>query len=261
MGTGPGGIAVDGAGNIYVADTWNHRIQKFDKDGKFVTKWGSFINLADNAVTDPNQQSMFFGPRGVAIGPDGNVYVTDTGNKRIATFTPDGKFVREITSGVNADKTAHVYRYDKEGEMNEPIGLAVDKAGNIFVADVNNRRIQKFDPTGKFAAQWPIPAGSWDPGPYLEPFLALDAGGECVRHGAHGQGSAEVQPHRATAGPEERQRNDHAATTHRHHSGARRHGVRGGHQRQQRGEPGEDTGSADCGLRIADCALARCKSG
>jgi sugar lactone lactonase YvrE len=194
VGTGPGGVAVDTAGNIYVADTWNHRIQKFDKDGKFVTKWGSFINLADNAVTDPNQQSMFFGPRGIAIGPDGNVYVTDTGNKRIATFTPDGKFVSEISSGVNADKTAHVYRYDKEGEMNEPIGLAVDKGGNIFVADVNNRRIQKFDPQGKFAAQWPIPAGLWDPGPYLEPFLAVDTDGNVYATAPTGKAVLKFSP-------------------------------------------------------------------
>jgi len=178
-GTGPGGIAVDSAGNIYVADTWNHRIQKFDKDGNYVTAWGSFINMTDaTAAGDPDAKSKFYGPRGIAIGPDGNIYVTDTGNKRVAIFTSDGTFVREISSGVTPEKLAQQYAYDKDGEMNEPIGIAVDKQGNVYVADANNHRIQKFDNTGKYAAQWPIPTGMWDPGPYMEPFIAIDGQGD-----------------------------------------------------------------------------------
>jgi YYY domain-containing protein len=178
VGTGPGGIAVDAAGNIYVADTWNHRIQKFDKDGNYVTAWGSFINLTDpTASADQDAHSKFYGPRGVAIGPDGNIYVTDTGNKRVAIFTPDGKFVREISSGVTPAKLAQQYPYNKDGELNEPIGIAVDKQGNVYVADSNNHRIQVFDSTGKYARQWAIPAGMWDPGPYMEPFIALDGQG------------------------------------------------------------------------------------
>jgi sugar lactone lactonase YvrE len=61
--------------------------------------------------------------------------------------------------------------------MNEPIGLAVDKDGNVYVADSHNTRIQKFDKDGKFVAKWAIPAGAWDPGPFVEPFLALDGAG------------------------------------------------------------------------------------
>jgi YYY domain-containing protein len=178
VGTGPGGLAVDAAGNIYVADTWNHRIQKFDKDGNFVTSWGGFINLADTtAAGDPDAKTKFYGPRGVAIGPDGNIYVTDTGNKRVAIFKPDGTFVREISSGVTPAKFNAQYPYNKDGEMNEPIGLAVDKQGNVYVAEANNHRIEKFDNTGKYTAQWPIPAGMWSPGPYMEPFMAFDGQG------------------------------------------------------------------------------------
>jgi DNA-binding beta-propeller fold protein YncE len=177
-GTGPGGIAVDSAGNIYVADTWNHRIQKFDKDGKFLIAWGGFINLADAAASGaPENDSKFYGPRGIAIGPDGNVYVTDTGNKRVSIFTPEGTFVRQISSGVTSTLAAQLYAYDKDGEMNEPIGIAVDKDGTVYVADTHNYRIQKFDKDGKFVSLWTMPTGSWDPGPYVEPFMALDGAG------------------------------------------------------------------------------------
>lgn len=177
-GTGPGGVAVDSQGNVYVADTWNHRIQKFSNDGKFLAKWGSFVNIADpNSVNGQNRDAGFYGPRGVAIGPDGNLYVTDTGNKRVMVFDTSGKFVRKIDSGLTKEKIDSQYPFNQPGEMNEPIGIAVDKSGNVYVADTNNRRIQKFDNTGKFAAQWAVPQGAWDPGPYLEPFMAVDASG------------------------------------------------------------------------------------
>ncbi|MEO6458709.1 MAG: flippase activity-associated protein Agl23, partial [Chloroflexia bacterium] len=143
VGTGPGGIAVDPAGNIYVADTWNHRIQKFDKDGKFLGKWGDFISLGDAAsANDPARDSKFFGPRGVAVGPDGNVYVTDTGNKRVQIFDANGKFLRKIDSGMSATKLSPNYAFTQQGELNEPVGVAVDSAGNVYVADTNNKRIQ-----------------------------------------------------------------------------------------------------------------------
>lgn len=177
-GTGPGGIAVDKAGNIYVADTWNHRIQKFDSSGKFVKAWGSFINLSDPAsANDADPNSKFYGPRGIAIGPDGNVYVTDTGNKRVLVFDPNGSYVKKIDSGMSPTRKAPDYAFNKPGEMNEPIGIAVDGAGNVYVADSLNRRIQKFDTSGKPLAQWPIPINGWSPGAYLEPFLALDSAG------------------------------------------------------------------------------------
>lgn len=183
IGTGPGGLAADKDGNVYVADTWNHRMQKFDKDGKFVAQWGGFLSLTDEAAAqDPAIDSKFWGPRGVAVGPDGNIYVTDTGNKRVLIFSPDGKFVRKIDSGMSTTKKGPSegdpgYPFDKPGEFNEPIGIAVDGEGNVYVADTTNHRIQKFDKDGKPAAQWPVPEGVWAPGPYLEPFLALDSAG------------------------------------------------------------------------------------
>ncbi|MDQ3705786.1 MAG: TIGR03663 family protein [Chloroflexota bacterium] len=178
VGTGIGGIAVDAQGNVYVADTWNHRVQKFGPDGKFVAKWGDFVSLADAAgAVDPTRDSKFYGPRGIAVGPDGNIYVTDTGNKRVSIFDANGKFVRQISSNLTPERIAQNYAFNQPGEMNEPIGIAVDGQGNVYVADSLNRRIQKFDATGKFVAQWPVPGNNWEAGVYLEPFLAVDAQG------------------------------------------------------------------------------------
>jgi DNA-binding beta-propeller fold protein YncE len=69
------------------------------------------------------------------------------------------------------------YPFSKPGELNEPIGISVDKDGNVYVADTNNHRIQKFDNTGKPVAQWPVQDPGWKPGPFLEPFLGVDGAG------------------------------------------------------------------------------------
>ena len=178
QGTGPGGVAVDRIGNVYVADTWNHRIQKFDNNGKFIETWGSFLNLSDpKSANEQNKDSRFYGPRGVAISQDGNVYVTDTGNKRVLVFGLNANPKLQISIGAAPDRVAPQYPFDKPGELNEPIGVAVDKSGNVYVADTNNKRIQKFDSSGKYVKGWAMPQGSWEPGPYLEPFLATDGAG------------------------------------------------------------------------------------
>jgi DNA-binding beta-propeller fold protein YncE len=74
----PYGIAVDSSGNVYVADTWNDRIQKFGSQGSFTTKWGSY----------GSGDGQFASPAGVAVAPSGHVYVADTENNRIQKFVP-----------------------------------------------------------------------------------------------------------------------------------------------------------------------------
>ncbi|HEV2122766.1 MAG TPA: hypothetical protein VGW38_08335, partial [Chloroflexota bacterium] len=149
----PMGVAVDNQGNVYVADTWNHRIQKFDSSGKFVTKWSG--------------QGGFWGPRGIAVDGQGNVYVTDTGNKRIQKFDSSGKFIAQFGTGGAG-----------QGQLNEPIGLAVTTDGQMFVADTNNRRIQHFDASGAFVSQWPV--AGWQGSVRNEPYLALDGEGNVL---------------------------------------------------------------------------------
>ncbi len=77
----PRGVAVDAAGNVYVADTGNNRIQMFDSQGRFLAKWG----------TTGSSLGQFRRPSGVAVDADGNIYVADASNNRVQRFTPVAK--------------------------------------------------------------------------------------------------------------------------------------------------------------------------
>ncbi len=77
----PAGVAVDAAGNFYVADTANNRVQKFNKNGQFLTQWGS---ICDGCLRVP---------AGIAIDHEGRLLVVDSANRQVQTFAPDGRFV------------------------------------------------------------------------------------------------------------------------------------------------------------------------
>ncbi len=132
------GIAVDGSGSVFVADSGNARIQKFDNNGAFLTKWGS-LGSGDGQFYSPQLNS----PAGVAIDGSGNVFVVDNGNSRIQKFTNTGIFVGKWGSSGTGD-----------GQFAGPFGIAVDGNGNVYVADTGNSRIQKFDNTGTFLTKW-----------------------------------------------------------------------------------------------------------
>ncbi len=155
----PWGVAVDANGIVYVADTWNHRIQKFTLDGQFLGKWGFF------ATTDGQlgQPIGMWGPRAIAFDAEGNVYVTDTGNKRVQKFDPQGNFVAQWGGGGVI-----------EGYMDEPVGIATDAQGNFYVADTWNRRVQKFNAAFGYLKEWTI--SGWESQSIVnKPYLAVDA--------------------------------------------------------------------------------------
>lgn len=179
-----GAAAFDAAGNLFVADTGNFRVQKFGPDRSFILAWGGkgrgdgqFLepdNLTVDAdgrvyvldgerddiqVFDANGaylrtvgrygtgegQFLFFDTGGLSIGPDGNLWVADTSNQRIQRFSPHGELIAAYgTYGMTA------------GTFSSPNGIAVDNAGNVFVVDVGETgtRVQAFSEEGEFLAEW-----------------------------------------------------------------------------------------------------------
>jgi hypothetical protein len=110
------GIAVDNSDNVFVADKYNNRIQKFDSNGNFITTWGS-SGFGDGDF-------FFLGPSGIAADNSGNVFVADTWNNRIQKFDSNGNFITKWGS----------FGFD-DGAFFDPYGIAVDNSGNVFVAD------------------------------------------------------------------------------------------------------------------------------
>jgi uncharacterized protein (TIGR03663 family) len=170
-GNGPGkfndpwGIAIDASGAVFVADTFNHRIQKIDANGNVMFVWGQ-PGATDQPGSGRNTQ--FFGPRDIVITRKGQLLVTDTGNKRIQVFDIEGNFVTQFgKSGVG------------EGEFSEPVGLAEDESGNIYVADTWNKRIQVWSADFKYQRAFAVPAWeTMDPNLLTsidhKPYLAVD---------------------------------------------------------------------------------------
>jgi DNA-binding beta-propeller fold protein YncE len=174
----PGSIAVNQLGRVFVADTWNYRIQSFDLDGKFLLCWGAEHWFAIQDLTsdasgnlyvtcggadevrkyDPNAKlicrwgstgsgdGQFQFPVAIAVGPSGNIYVTDSDNSRVQKFAKNGKFLS---------------KWGNKGTQNSQFDgaffIAVDDSGNVWVADQlgnGTHRMQKFDSDGKFLNKW-----------------------------------------------------------------------------------------------------------
>jgi sugar lactone lactonase YvrE len=137
----PSGIAVDGAGNVYVADTGNHTI-------RLITPSGVVSLLAGSAGTagvadGRGGSAQFSSPQGVTADASGNVFVADTGNHAIRRVTPDG------TVTTFAGLAGHMGGSDGVGSaagFSFPRGIVADKSGNLFVADIGNSVIRKITP-------------------------------------------------------------------------------------------------------------------
>jgi hypothetical protein len=190
---GPHGIAVDSIGNIYVTDTANSRVVKFNNNGAQLSQWGS-AGTANGQFTTPfaiavdgsdrvyvsdstgriqrftdigtylgtwggsgRSDGQFLGIRGIDVDPSGNLFATDFSNSRVQKLDSSGNYlVKWGIFGVPA------IGFPANGMFDAPAGVAVNSAGTIYVVDSNNDRVQSFvapqpatyDATGTWNLAW-----------------------------------------------------------------------------------------------------------
>ncbi|MDQ3413382.1 MAG: NHL repeat-containing protein [Verrucomicrobiota bacterium] len=157
--TGPRGMAVDSTGNVYVADTFNNTIRKITPAGVVTTLAGTAG--AAGSADGTGSAARFNRPRGVGIDSDNNLYVADTANNTIRKVTLAG--VVTTFAGL-AGVSGAVDGTGSEARFFGPIGIDVGADGNVFVADTVNDTIRKITPAGVVTtlAGLPLTAGSAD---------------------------------------------------------------------------------------------------
>jgi len=149
----PTGIAVDKKGNLYVADSYNHRIQKIQNDkivstlagsgrSGFIRRIGAVYKLKNNNYIDGfGTSAKFNNPSDVAIDYAGFVYVTDLDNYVVRKISPAG-VVTTLAGSTNGFSDGN----GAESNFYQPTGIAVDKDGNVYISD--RFRIRKISPSG-----------------------------------------------------------------------------------------------------------------
>jgi streptogramin lyase len=126
------GDEVDSEGNVWVADSGNNRLQKFNSKGEFLLKVGSF-------GTGNGQLSW---PTDIAFDAEGNAWVVDQGNNRLQKFNSKGEYLSKLGSKGTGN-----------GQLSEPSAVAIDSAGNIWVTDTVNSRVEKFNSKGEYVSK------------------------------------------------------------------------------------------------------------
>jgi tripartite motif-containing protein 71 len=160
----PAGVATDAAGNVYVVDPANHRVQKFTSEGKFLRTWGR---------EGSGRGEFIRAPSAIAVDGTGNVYVTETTDQqearlgnRVLKFSSGGRFLAGWGGGGSAG-----------GDFEDPSGIATSATGTVYVSDSGNSRVESFGANGSFITQWG--AYGTGPGQFDWPTgIATDAAGD-----------------------------------------------------------------------------------
>ncbi|MFI5096581.1 MAG: NHL repeat-containing protein [Candidatus Acidiferrales bacterium] len=141
----PSAVAVDASGNIYIADTWNNLIRKIDTSGMISTIAGTGFPgvLGDGG---PATSAQVYQPIGLAVDSLGNVYIADFGNSKIRKVDTSGTI--NTIAGTGSIGNSGDGGPATAAFLNQPTGVAVDRAGNVYIADNQNSRVRKVDTSG-----------------------------------------------------------------------------------------------------------------
>ncbi len=141
----PAGIAIDRAGNAYIVDTLNHRVRRIAPDGRISTVAGRGVR-GYGGDGGPAVEAQMDTPRAVAADGDGNLYVAEYANHCVRRVTPAGRI--ETVAGSGRSGFAGDGGPAPAADLNHPLGVAVDPAGNLYIADAGNHRIRLVTPDG-----------------------------------------------------------------------------------------------------------------
>lgn len=178
----PTGLALDGAGNLYVADSTNNLLRKISPGGVVTTLAG--LAGVSGSSDGTGSYALFNNPGGLAIDSGGNLYVADTGNSLIRRVTPDGT-VATLTGlpGVAGYRNGTL----SEAWFNQPRAVALDASGSLYVADTGNASIRKITTAGSVSTLT-LTAGTSGGGGTIT--ITTGSGGATLTASAGGGGGA-----------------------------------------------------------------------
>jgi sugar lactone lactonase YvrE len=144
----PRAVAVDSAGTLYIADSGNHRVRKITADGKISTVAGTgAANFSGDG--GPATAAGLNYPRGVSVDSTGILYIADCNNHRVRKITADGKI--STVAGTGAANFSGDGGPATSAQLSSPVGVVVDSAGILYIADCNNHRVRKITADGKIS--------------------------------------------------------------------------------------------------------------
>jgi hypothetical protein len=149
--SGPTGVAVDHRGNTYISDKYHHMVRRVDPGGTVTPFAGDGLDtgcaVCAQPVGGPATQAKLAAPVGLAVDASDDVYITDELDDRVLKVTPDGTLAAVIGRPHNG--TPGGFSGDggpaAQAELDSPLGVAVDRHGNVFIADAGNRRVREVD--------------------------------------------------------------------------------------------------------------------
>ncbi len=149
--SGPMGVSFDPNGNLWVADFNNNRIQEFNSAGTFIKQIGCGGSGGCGAST---QAGYFYAPYDVAVDASGTIWASDWYNDRVEAFTPAGVYLGRLGCGGNFTATSTCGDSSANGWFSScEQGVAVDGSGDIWAADYENNRVERFTPTDAYVSQ------------------------------------------------------------------------------------------------------------